>query len=286
MCASRGMRTSVLGSSWKQAADVSRVQDYRLRSFEMTYVQPRLRFLDERGLRGPGWLDVPHDPTGHVDLQMYLLREAANWIDLGRACGYFSSELDPVPIVLFDNYQIRGIHMGFPNHNEEQMELLFVDWEAVGREHRADFADRFDDDLRVATEDLTDDRLEFLRLYLFAADSEWNERVAELEAILGVLEITQAKIPNRMMDLVTWALQGPESALRAQETLPSDWRSGPYFQLRTDTARRVPLGRFRARVERLGRAVLNGEVLPGNSLGLAPGRTWTNEERLGGFDRD
>ncbi|WP_211882359.1 hypothetical protein [Pseudarthrobacter albicanus] len=199
---------------------MSRAQEYRLRSFEAAYVEPQIQFLDDH--YGRAWTDVkddPHGRSGEGVLHLFLLREAVNWIQFGRLHGFFSPDLDPFPIP-FD--WSSGLELPFSGEisQERLYDIWSKDW------GRTSIDRTFDEALTVATDALSDERLEFLRLYLFADESEWEHKVSELEDSQNLLQASE-KDPSReeRMDSVAWAFQGAESDL-PYLGCPSDWRAG------------------------------------------------------------
>lgn len=239
---------------------MTRAQDYRLRSFEVAYVKPRLQFFDDRRLRANAWYERPVDPTGEVDLQMMLLREAANWIDMGRWCGYFSGYLTPDQIQ-FGGRDIRDIYPWYQHLDPRRQDVVSYDWR-FRTEPPEGLVEHFGESLRTAMDDLTDDRLEFLRVFLFTTDAEWEFRTAELNLLVKALAAGYEHFDEQFVDSLTWAFHGPQSDLRPQQQrLPSDWRADPLYDLRARESRRVTLESFRGMIEAFVTPILQSDAL-------------------------
>lgn len=262
---------------------MSRAQEYRLRAFEAAYVQPNLDFFGER----PGlvWEALSHTyGTSEGTLRLFLLREASNWIDMGRQCGYFSRDLEPLATDA-DGFNVSGAtfdigERGFSRRlpsleefvskwdlNPDRLYLLWgVNWE------RFKESDLFDEALSSAVENLRSvDYLEFLRLLLFAEDGEWKERTDDLAQLQSALEGgVQPPFPQWLMDRIAWAFHGLNTELEIVGC-PSDWRASPITELRYD--RRVgELRRWRLKiVEHVGRLLIN-DVYGEDAIETEPAR--------------
>lgn len=203
---------------------MSRAQEYRLRSFEMAHVRPHIERFEELG-RG-NWLNNVYFPSAWPEgaLRLFLLREASNWIRMGQQCGYFSAELAPLPIGQIrlprSDWGILGVDVSHLDQMRIQS-LWSQDWTTL------DGGDAFGEELTLAMEDLTDDRLEFLRLFFFSEETEWAEKLVELAAFARVVDGSKPPFSAELIDQVdkvAWALQGPESTLHEFHGFPADWR--------------------------------------------------------------
>lgn len=196
---------------------MSRIQDYRLRAFEAAYVRPHLDFLEQYDGNEWPWRDLYEyvAPFSEASIRLFLLVEAAAWIDLGKDALYFSDDLLPLLEQSHRAGSIRDLsYLGAED-------TTFV----VEKGWQSDLHGPFDEVLLNAMEDLTRDRQEFLRLYLFAEEAEWRDRVGQLEFFLQTLQRSRLnRFPEEELDTVSWAFTGPETTLHVAG-LPCDWRS-------------------------------------------------------------
>ncbi|MHA7209550.1 hypothetical protein [Arthrobacter sp. MDT1-65] len=219
---------------------MSRAQEYRLRSFEAAYVQPLLRFIENDSTN-------QEEPSGG-NLRLLLLREMANWIDMGQWCGYFSSNIQRLSIK-HGIHDIREVTQDLNKFDEDRMDLVNCSWVLQDDPRSLSFDGSFGEAIQASMEDLTDERMEFLRLYLFSSSTEWEHAVGEVAVVAEEVALGRRRIPQRMMDRVTWAFHGPESELRLESVaLPSDWRVAPIYEICSDNRRELQLEFYRAKI--------------------------------------
>lgn len=202
-------------------------------------------------------------PKGEGILRMFLLRESTNWIQMGRQYEFFSTDLEPFPIRfgrlegygLSPDSSVGQIPFSGELNYKSLNDVWFKDWSRA----RADTYMAFDEALMEAMDALSQDRLEFLRLYLFADDAEWKDKIAELAVIQSLLEGGErSAFPGEFMDGVTWAFDGLESDLD-HYGYPSDWRATSFSDIRLDSARAESLGGILHSIESSVRKILETE---------------------------
>lgn len=247
---------------------------YRLRAFEAGFIVPRLKIVqqslnqDESAI---SWTraDGRDSKLSHVLIQLCLLREAAEWVREGRSLGYFSSLIDPLPIVLNGKDVSRLDELEFfmqgPTENTaHELPQSLADKAALA----------FDIRLHNAIEDLTDDRIEFLRLIIFTNENEWQHSLEMLRSFNDEME-SKISLHNRapggapstflhtssQVDALSWAFSGAESYLPPSK-LPSDWRSDPEIRARISDSRLSDLMEERGRLRRLVETLSSFEEQP------------------------
>lgn len=215
--------------------------EYRLRAFEQQWVGQLLEIQDaddgwwldsavewvlSGGHFGPDRRPQP-DPAANgasqALLSLFLLKEATEWIDVGRAEGYFDPDAEP-----------RAIRLSLKNpaagRTVLDMREPIVAWShlknsvPIGPRVPAG-GPSFALALQLAIDDLSEARMEHLRLLCFAPEAEWQRelsRVRDLGALIA--ELPNAALSDDAVDGLRWALSGSDSDLPATE-LPSDWRS-------------------------------------------------------------
>jgi hypothetical protein len=161
---------------------------FRLRAFEVDWVAR-----------------LPSAPHG---LAALLSAEADNWIVLGQRLGYFADNVDAQRRAGSLSKDVQSLLDGALDDSLER--------------DAGDFARQ----LSAAQEDLTPERLRFLRVTLFADRSEWNFFVREAGEVARLLidEPTRS-IPQDTIDEVAWVLEGRESIIDGQPAWPAYWRS-------------------------------------------------------------
>lgn len=210
---------------------------YRLRAFENNFVKPILSYLEQepfleleaqRTLFFEGLLTRSGEPGPLGDqsaaasvglMQARLLAEASDWIRIGLDIGYFSPEIDPIPL------SFGGIDF----HHDRR--LLQAFWQARRRHDRPRVYDvdqlTFERDLTAATEQL-DDRgnMELLRLLYFANQREWEERLELLVELASNLERRpEASYSDALMEELRWAFfEDFDPTLYPYKLGPSSWR--------------------------------------------------------------
>lgn len=236
---------------------------YRLRAFEAGFIAPRLKTvrqsldLEEHAI--PWTTAAGRDSKlSHLIIQLCLLREAAEWVREGRRVGYFSSSIEPLPIVLEgkDIIQLDELKL-FMKGQSENIANVATD----PSEDSA--ASNFGTMLHDAIEDLTEDRIEFLRLVVLTDENEWHNSLEMLRLFNDDVESQLSRNGTKrdgarsvslqvssQVDALSWALSGPESNL-APSKMPSDWRSDAEIGAGMSAPRLSNLLEERARLRRL-----------------------------------
>lgn len=204
---------------------MSRAEEYRLRAFEAAYVEPHVRFL-ENVVPHWSWTDIHviEAASSEASLRTFLLLEASEWIELGTEAGYFATYLKPLfalpaPSSIWSWY--RSTHATLVPSSPIDPPKPRHWWYYYDQLYQRSY---FDDALTTAVSDLTPDRLEFLRLYLFADDSEWLAKIRQLDDFRHLLYSNAGPFPDDLVDTVSWALKGPDITMRSAG-VPSDWRA-------------------------------------------------------------
>lgn len=186
----------------------------------------RLRVFEDQ------WLEPLRTTATHSPLDLVLLAEAERWISIGVSVGYFAADASRRPKSVFEA----------PTADSE----VITKWIDTLRPPPNLNAPTFSHALAIAREDLTPERRSFLRLAIFASESEWDEAIGSLSSFRASLE---KEGPGSLDDLaaVSWALEGdldesadPKDVLQTQ--LPAGWRHGPMLALQrcsTRVARRI-----------------------------------------------
>lgn len=150
-----------------------------------------------------------------------LLTEAAEWIRIGLEIGYFSSEIDPQPIVF------AGIN--FHENRELFAYMLYISGsQYLPFEHpyQGPVQRIFADDLTTATERLDDHdgHTELIRLLYFATEEEWARRFGLLGELASTLERRpDVSFSDGVMEDLKWAFfERDDTSFGAG---PADWRN-------------------------------------------------------------
>lgn len=192
--------------------------------------------------------------SSEASLRVFLLMETTKWIELGRNARSIAKHLEPL-LGSYDRWGFDDLDMPVLAPTTMELPLVQKSWAA----HKQ--GSPFDEVLATAMGDLTDDRLEFLRLYLFVDDAEWLARVRELDRFRRMLSGSPGPFPDELMDKVSWALQGPEST-SSRTGLPSDWRSVSIMNAPESDARaRTTLREIRGEIETYVRSILDQDRL-------------------------
>jgi hypothetical protein len=156
----------------------------------------------------------PHRDSSQVLFQA-LLVEAQLWVELGQEVGYFAGSeesraggwLDP------SVRDARGWFAGlFRQEGDAPSELTVAEFGVA---------------LAEAREDLTPERSEFLALFYFSDDAEWEQRLDEVVDFARTFRQRPGlSLPGEEVDRIAWSLEGPESGIvpRPGAFLPADWR--------------------------------------------------------------
>ncbi|SFU10850.1 hypothetical protein [Arthrobacter sp. ov118] len=197
--------------------------------------------------------------SGEAVLRLFLLREAANWVELGRKLEFFSSDVEPTPISFELPYGLQGLASrvwGGKVNSRRFRDVWSRDW---GRAELP-LAIPFDDALMAAMDNLSEERLEFLRLYLFADEREWDYKVSQIEIaqiLLGSRE--RSAYREARMDEMAWAFGGTDPVLEFLG-YPSDWRAGSAGDLLLTSDRGGRLDDALHRIEDRVRGIIEREA--------------------------
>lgn len=220
---------------------MSDIELYRLRAFEASFITPRVRILLEANRsdlehalqqgqgESPTYQDQDHQTPQYL-LNLCLLWEAATWVEVGAGVGYFPENSVP--------YQFRQLPEWLPFDGEGLWKALrvyvaFSDARNGLYNPRNDesWQDNFSKQLIREIELLTEERMEYLRLMLFASDKEWEKRYLQVQDTADVFERrADVAVSSDTMDSIAWALHGPTEEpdfgeeFVPEELLPSYWR--------------------------------------------------------------
>jgi hypothetical protein len=204
---------------------------FRLRAFERSFVAKTLAFVDLDYLvastRGDSaeaywrqFLDGQLESgfgNGRLMLGSCILAEAGEWIRAGREVGYFSRKSPLTSLVL-----------GKTDFLESDELFHFLDalcgyWKPSQPAWSSE--EGFADSLTTATVNLTPERSEYLRLVYFASNTDWSERLNELQALTSVVALRpDTSISNQVMDRMAWAFYGTDEWDESSPG-PARWRS-------------------------------------------------------------
>lgn len=147
------------------------------------------------------------DDDGTAMTLLTLVYESEDWLEIGQATGFFSPGAEyRRSVEIFEGLEGRTRAQSYSD-----AKLIPL----------AEFSSAIDQ----AMDDLTDDRLEHLRLLLFAPDREWQLRIARLETIVDLFASNrEIRLPPAVVDDIEWALSGAETDVRSVR-LPCAWRT-------------------------------------------------------------
>lgn len=240
---------------------------YRLRAFEAGFIEPRIQNFREQPQLEKMVVQWSHtDPVtslmSHLLVQLRILREAAEWIDQGKEAGYFSTSIVPHPIAVgqTDVRDLTELDLFLANRTLIPDPLEF-------RTREPDET-AFESRLHSAVEDLTHDRVEFLRLSIFADDQDWNSVLRDMWELAGRIE-DELKSENQSFGPETtnisesaarlsWAFNGSESELE-HPAGPAGWRSANTLASERETARVVAFERARITLGSMARDIASAE---------------------------
>lgn len=211
---------------------MTRVQEYRLRVFEAAFIEPSTRFFNDQpglALRMDRWFDGSQDtiPAGDSPSSLGLLRscllaEAGNWVTVGRRLEYF-------PEAAKVTLDVEGLRL--ENHRRK-LEAAFLGESDFESKHDMGIrdGDEFGYSLLGMIEDLTDERMEYLRLMMFATNGEWEARLKRAQTLAENVALRpDAAVPPEVIQDVAWMFYGPEDEpaqmSNALSERPSAWRT-------------------------------------------------------------
>ncbi|MDQ0690010.1 hypothetical protein [Arthrobacter sp. W4I7] len=241
------------------------IQEYRLRVFELAAIEPHIRFFTENpGLassmrawfeewavfdwsvedrawqirggtaeQGDDGITPPPGGAGLFELRtsspsdigllhLCLLSEAKDWVIVGGQLGYFPTEAAP-------ETDIEGLGAVEAYKGKLQSYYMGVtDFEAQN-DPGFDDGDAFGVALQEMIEDLTDDRMEYLTLVMFAPRYIWTTRIGQVKKLAATVAARpDAALPPEVMENVAWVFLGPPeerfSRIQPESKWPSAWR--------------------------------------------------------------
>lgn len=144
-----------------------------------------------------------------------LIAELVDWQVLGLNRGFFEGE--PRFRRALNRSEVLKLYNKLPRAHERS------------DNERRQSHNAIQDSLVAAVEDLTPERLEFVRLLVAATDDEFGERIGGL---YEVAELVASRSPGEAIQVgeVDWALSGRESTLGGWSG-PAGWRSNESLQL-------------------------------------------------------
>jgi hypothetical protein len=219
---------------------VSEVVDptlFRLRAFEADWVEP-LKSRFGRSIEA----DASSESGRGAKLSIVLLFEAQSWIDVGQLMGYFPAAADADDSL--GRVQIEGESLERYVEDGESLPFVFEPHESLSHVDPDVGPLSYERELTQALDDLTPERTEFLHMFFFSTDTEWEERLAKVREFAGELHRRPGSIvASDLLDSVAWCLSGPQSQFNRGEILfPADWRSAT---LRPPNRRHEPRFEFR-----------------------------------------
>ncbi|GAA1970334.1 NADP-dependent oxidoreductase [Microbacterium deminutum] len=209
--------------------------EFRLHAFQRGYLspliqRPELAALSRHPLDAVRWVDdwsAIRPSHSLIDTEIAsslygrLVAEAVQWIGLGRQIGAFpasiSEDLAWAGGLAHLDASLPGGNqwLGDLRGSQRPTELEGDEWNVS----------RFNEAMWAAIEDANPNRLEFVRIALMASDEERRLRLTELKAVETlVADLAGAQLPTPLIDEVSWALSGQDSAI-AGDLSPSYWRS-------------------------------------------------------------
>ncbi len=178
---------------------------YRLRAFEVDWIQPLSGSLRKRKERAGGGLL----------LTSVLLAEAKRWLSMGQRVGYFAEvSVSDTP---------RGADFDESAYFDDDTETLMTNPRIFA------FA------LQMAQEDLTPARKTLMRLLHFADDPDWELNLRQASALAEDLARRPwLTLPPEQVDGLAWCLDGADmDASKELPLSPADWR---IRRIRSETA--------------------------------------------------
>lgn len=154
--------------------------------------------------------ELQDDPWRYRALASVLAAEADRWFQLGSETGYFAGA--------------DSLELGRGEVAEANLEFETASYfPSFGIPIEAP---QFGEQLNLAWEDLTRDRIEFLSLLMFGSDALWSQNVGALEAFAEALEEQLLwQPPQEYLTMISWSLRGADSEAGSPGS-PALWRLG------------------------------------------------------------
>ncbi len=150
-------------------------------------------------------------PLGLFELMDVLDTEMHYWRDLGMGIGYFAETEEfgaPRPSGDYSRLFLLAYSPGMPGSAPNLSQETFFNA------------------LVEAQEDLFPERLEFLRILVFAGAREWERALRNVKKVADSLrQRPWIEIPGEIVDSVTWSLSGADVA-GSDDWSPAAWRMG------------------------------------------------------------